>query len=372
MPEKRLKVLHVISDTNFGGAGRCLLTLLGRREYTEAVEASVACPGYGVLWEKLERTGVRLYPLPGGDKSFDPRQLPSLYSLVLRGQFDLVHTHASLTARLAARLVPGVRIVFTKHTLGGVGTRGRFSALAQRLLADRVICPSKAAMAEMESIGLDRYMLDLIYNGVEVEAIREAVAHERLRTSLTPGKTAPGPVIVSTGRLEPEKGHEYLIRAMPRVLKHYPSARLVIAGDGSLEPKLHDLARSLGIEQSVELAGFVNDIPALLARADLFVLPSLSEALGISLLEAMAAGVPSVASDTGGIPEIITPGVDGLLVPPGDSNKIAVAMLSLLGDRSLASLIGRRAFQTVSERFSAQSQALSTVESYVKAMRPGR
>jgi glycosyltransferase involved in cell wall biosynthesis len=360
MADTRIRVLHVITDSNFGGAGRYLVTLLNRPEYTDSVSAEIACPE-GLLWDRLSSMHVARNKLPGGDRSLDLGQLLPLISMIVRGRYDIVHTHASLTARIAARLVPGTRIVFTKHTMGGAGVEGGVYTTLQKLLTDRVICPSKAVLDQLVRSGLDPSLLDLVYNGVEIPDQPQAAP----RCVLVEGGAFR---ILSTGRLEKEKGHEYLIQAMPRVLRRYPAARLQIAGDGSLKSVLESLAQDTGVGKSVEFLGFREDISSLLQQADLFVLPSLAEALGISLLEAMAAGVPCVASDVGGIHEILIPGENGLIAPPRDADRLAVTILMALDDKELCSRLVESAKRTVRAKFSSRSQALGTVECYRKAM----
>lgn len=369
MPDSgRIRALHVISDSNFGGAGRYLLTLLGRPEYAAKVDAEVACPRTGVLGKMLRDSSVRTHTLPSSDRSLDPAQFLPLYGIVRRGKFDLVHTHASLVARIASRFVPGTKIVFTKHTMGGAGSRG-ITARLQPFLADRVICVSKAVLEELAHANVPRRMLDLIYNGVEIRNGRSASPAEQSLPPVPARAPGRGPIIVAAGRLEPEKGHRFLLQAMPRVLKHYPKAQLLIAGDGSLRAELKSLAYNLGLEKRASFLGFVEDIPGLLARANAFVMPSLEEALGISMLEAMAASVPVVASATGGVPEVIEPGFNGLLVPPGDADKISLSLLALFGEPGLAERLGENGRKTVASRFSAEEQAGGTVGCYLKALR---
>ena len=373
----KVRVLHVISDSNFGGAGRYLVTLLRAPEYAAVVDTEVACPRGSAVWKSLRDRGIKTHTLQGSEKSLDPGQFLPLVRIARRGRFDIVHTHASLIARVAARFVPGTKIVFTKHTMGGAGTTGIMAHL-QMLLADRVICVSKAVLGELARSGVPRGMLDLVYNGVEtgasagpagVGARAPSVAPRAVSRGASSQRRDVGPVIVTIGRLEPEKGHRFLVQAMPRVLKHHPGARLWIAGDGSLRVELEALAYQLGLERHVLFLGFVEDVPELLSRADVFVLPSLSEALGISLLEAMAASLPVVASAVGGVPEVIEPGFNGLLVPPGDADKIALSLLTLCGEPDLARRLGENARRTVSGRFSATQQAKGTVDCYMKALR---
>jgi glycosyltransferase involved in cell wall biosynthesis len=153
------------------------------------------------------------------------------------------------------------------------------------------------------------------------------------------------------GRLELEKGHPTLLEAWPLVLEACPSAYLLIVGEGSRLDALHDIARTQGIEHHVVFTGRRDDIPAVTAAFDVAVLPSYREAQGLTILEAMALSRPVVASNVGGIPEMIEDGVTGLLVPPQDPPALAGAIVRLLNDHQLADVLGRAGHDLVHDRF---------------------
>jgi glycosyltransferase involved in cell wall biosynthesis len=153
-------------------------------------------------------------------------------------------------------------------------------------------------------------------------------------------------------RLEPEKGHRHLIEAMPAILAGAPDTWLAVVGEGSSVGSLRELASALAVSDRVIFTGRREDVSALTADLTVAVLPSLREAQGISILEAMARRVPVVASDVGGIPEVITSGVDGVLVPPADPAALAAAVLELLGNEALRRRIGEAGYATVRDRFS--------------------
>jgi glycosyltransferase involved in cell wall biosynthesis len=154
-------------------------------------------------------------------------------------------------------------------------------------------------------------------------------------------------------RLEAEKGHRYLLEAWPEIVAQVPSAWLLAVGEGSALGVLRERAASL---PHVVFTGRREDISALTADLAVAVLPSLREAQGISILEAMARRVPVVASAVGGIPEVITSGVDGLLVPPADPAALAAAVTSVLCDPVLRSRLGEAGYRTVADRFSIDAQ----------------
>ena len=159
-------------------------------------------------------------------------------------------------------------------------------------------------------------------------------------------------------RLEPEKGQRHLIDAMPAILRAVPETWLAVVGEGSEADALQARAASLGPEVAARIVftGRRDDVSALTADLTLAVLPSLREAQGISLIEAMARGVPVVASAVGGIPEVVTDGVDGRLVPPGDPAALADAIVELLRDPALRHRLGEAGRRTVADRFSIDAQ----------------
>ena len=167
-----------------------------------------------------------------------------------------------------------------------------------------------------------------------------------------------GLLVGVVARLEREKGHRYLVEAMPRIVAASPKAWLVIVGDGSMEGELREQAAALPApaRERLVFTGRREDVAALTADLDVAVLPSLREAQGISLMEAMARRRPVVASAVGGIPEVVTDGADGLLVPAGDPDALAAAVTRLLADPALRRRLGEAGHRTVVERFSIDAQ----------------
>jgi glycosyltransferase involved in cell wall biosynthesis len=181
-------------------------------------------------------------------------------------------------------------------------------------------------------------------------------------------------VLGAVGSLYPVKGHRYLIEAAARLAPLYPGLHVVIAGSGGEEQRLRDLARDLGVAERVHLLGRRNDIPDLLKAFDMFVLPSESEAHPLSLCEAMATGLPSVASDVGGVPEVIENGRSGLLVPPGDIDALAKAVKDLIESRDLRERLGTQARERVRQEYSTERmlERYSDLYEEVLAKRAGK
>jgi glycosyltransferase involved in cell wall biosynthesis len=172
------------------------------------------------------------------------------------------------------------------------------------------------------------------------------------------------PIIGSLGRLAPQKGLQYLLRAAPEVLRENPTALFVFAGDGPERQALEAEANSLGVGDSVLFLGVQDDVPGLLAAIDVLAMPSLSEGMPMALLEAMACGKAVVASRVGAIPKVIEHRVNGWMIESGDVDGLAEGLKEILGCEDLRRRLGCAARQTIESRFSAETMARSYVEIY--------
>lgn len=376
-----MKVLHVITDTNFGGAGRYLTYLLSQSAF-DGIDVSVACPD-GELGKRLDAMGIRRIAISGRDVSHSPRLTRELYSLLGRERPDIVHTHSSLSGRIAARL-RRIPVVYTKHgqTPGGgrTGTSsGRnplvraLNRIAARALSDKIIAVSGRVRDELVDSGIDPRMVVAIPNGIDLSPYKK---DEKVRRADCAGSTdiedvRLGPdgerrriLIGSLARLSREKGIDVMLDAAKLVLASDPSVRFVIGGTGPLEDKIRCKIWDLRLEPYVKMVGFVEDVPGFLSKLDLFVLPSDSEGIGLAVMEAMAAGLPVVATEVGGVPEVVSDGQTGLLVPPRQPKLLAQAIVRLLVDPDLAKSMGIAGQDRVGALFDAKVMAEKTVAVY--------
>jgi len=371
-----LRVLHIISDTNIGGAGRHLLTFL--EHYDRArLAVRVLCPPASLLLEQCAAAGVDTYTSSylTGDRSFGWRGLSGLFrdvnAIVKDCRIDLVHTHASFSGRLAARAAGVTRIVYTKHRMDWDAPRGwikkRAIALLNRLTSRRVIAVSRAVKEDLIQNGVPEGKITLIYNGIDINKYREQARSSDLKSRLGIGANR---VVGMVARLEPEKGHQYYLEAAARVLDKLGDVFFVVVGTGSLASGLKDTARRLGISEHVLFTGYQDDVAQFVAMMDVVVVPSLTEAFGISMIEGMCLGKPCVASAVGGLVEIA--GQDGraaFLVPPGDAEAIAGKVVFLLENPDIARTMGLRAAEEVEKRFSAEKMADEITSLYYEMMR---
>jgi glycosyltransferase involved in cell wall biosynthesis len=210
----------------------------------------------------------------------------------------------------------------------------------------RFVAVSQAVRAGLIANGVRSDQISVIPNGVDPARLREAASAEPPPT-LRPAAARVG----SVGRLERVKGTEYFLRAAARLAADHPDVRYVVAGTGSCERELRELAVDLGIAHLVEFLGYVGAAPPLIASLDIVIVPSLSEASGLTAMEAMALGVPVVASFAGGLSEVVENGRTGLLVPPADAEAIARAVARLLDNPELGRRLAAEGERHVAKRF---------------------
>ena len=278
---------------------------------------------------------------------------------------DLVHAHLEFASVLTSvfRRTLGVPVVVTLHTLhkparfSRAGARYRTMNEVAGRLADRVVCLTEEARRLAEAELPRRARLEVIANGVDLAPFRPQPDFDRAAARRSLGTPDAAPLIVCAAVLRRPKGIDRLIEAMPAVLRDLPAARLAIVGDGSERAALAAQVERLGLCGAVRLTGFRRDIPDVMRAADLFVLPTLDDALPTVVVEAMAAGLPVVASRVGGLPDMIEDGRDGILVRPGEPAALADAILRLLRDKDLAAALGAAARRRAEADFSLEGQA---------------
>jgi glycosyltransferase involved in cell wall biosynthesis len=329
-------VVQYIDTAVVGGAERALLILLGgldRREWRPVLFHHGEA-GLVPLIEEARRLGVASRALP---RSAGRVRRVRQFMRALREERPAVfHAHLSwpLACRsglLAAAVARTPAIVATAHLFIHIASRR--GIYLQRLIStcvDRYIAVSaEVARGLRENFGIADGQIEVVHNAIPIARFDRS-APQGLRAALTRG--AERPIVLTPARLHPQKGHDVLLDAIRGV----PEATFVLAGDGPLRGPLEARARALGIADRVVFLGERDDVPDLLAAADLFVLPSLWEGLPLSLLEAMAAEKPVIATAIGGTDEAVSDGRTGLLVPPSDPVALAEAIRRLLRDPDLA------------------------------------
>lgn len=226
---------------------------------------------------------------------------------------------------------------------------------------DRFICASAAIGRILEHDGVDPARIVTVHEGVDLAHVAAAPPVSIHETFWLPHGA---PVVLNVAALVPHKGQRYLIDAFAQVVRQVPDARLVILGQGELHDSLAAQVRHLALEKHVLLPGFRTDVLSLLKTADLFVMSSVMEGLGTSLLDAMACARPIVATEAGGIPEVVVDGETGLLVPPRDAAALADALVAVLRDQDLARRFGTAGYEHVHRRFTVERMVAETARVY--------
>jgi glycosyltransferase involved in cell wall biosynthesis len=348
-----VKVVHVSFGLDVGGQEKLLVEFARHTDPERFDLRFVSLGSRGRLAEDIEAMGWPVTTL-GALSGLRPGLIVKLALLFRRWRPAVVHTHDQRSlfyAAPAARLTRVPRVVHTCHGRD-VRATSRQVATARQLsrLVDWYVCVSQELRAQSREVGITGPRVCTILNGIDLD-----------RFPYT-GPCPQGPV-VTVARLSPEKDVANLVRATAIAAREEDDLRVEVAGGGSCLEELKGLAAELGVAERVTFLGEVRDVPALLGRARMFVLPSLSEGIPLTVLEAMARGLPVVATRVGGLHEVVADGVTGLLVPPADPAALAGAMVELYNDRyrrDRAGCAGRRRVEECFDvrRMLAQYEAL--------------
>jgi len=294
-----------------------------------------------------------------------------LFNYIRKHRPDIIHTQletSDILGSLGAKLL-GIPSISTVHTLDVPSSRMkkywrnllRWNCL--KLIAKRVIVVSEFTRQHYIGLGFNKKKLLTIYNGIDLNQFIQKEITRPCKKEIF-GLPDDSVVITTVAVLRELKGLQYMLYAIPGLMAKIPNLYYAIVGDGDYRETLENLARSLGISDRVVFMSHRTDIPKILAASNLFVYPTLKDALPTALLEAMAAGVPIVASKIGGVPEIIENDVSGLLVPPASPSSFTEACLRLLCNPDLANRLTTAARDTINQRFDIRHQAASIFTFY--------
>lgn len=365
----RLRVLVVSDEMEVGGSQRQIVHLL-RGLQQRGVETGLLYfrkPSF--LLDPLQAVGI---PVQRIDKrgALDPLFVARMLRFLRRGRFDVVHCFsitAEMWVRVVLHAVPRTRMVSSVRglDLGFAAWHWRIKRWIVR--GSAAVISNSAAGADLlvERTGVDRTAIDVVPNAVESPAPGDAAARAGLRASLRGAGRRP--VAICVGRLIEGKGVDRILHAMAGA-QAPADAVLWVVGDGPARAGLEALSGSLGLGERVLFLGERDDVPALMQAADLLVSASRGEGLSNVILEAMAAGLPVLATAVGGTPEVVEDGVSGCLVAPDAPDHLARALAELLPDEVLRARLAAGARRVIERRFAAGAMVDGTLAVYRRCL----
>ena len=358
----RYNILLIDSSLKIYGGQRSLISIIKGID-RERFRPFLACPAGSEIIPKID-TGVKIFPLQAASKSAKKDQntiVDALSSLsdsirlikhIQSNRIDLVHAQtykAALISVLPCKLTQTPLIWHDRMPK----PHGIFDDILIRSV-DIIVAISKAvAKARLSNIETDK--LKIIYNGIEISKFNFQVDKKRWiqKFNLRDDDFLIGMV----GRISEDKGQEYLIQATSKIVTNFPRAKILIVGDcfrpedKEYEAYLYKLTKNLDLEEHVLFTGYIDNVLEVMSIFDISVTPSLNEPFGRVVVEAMGLGIPVIATNTGGIPEIIEDGISGILVPPKDPDSLSQALLDLISDEEKRKQIGEMGYKRFREHF---------------------
>ena len=338
LPVPVQRILHFAQDSDTSGFFPQLARWHDRSRYQ--MFFATLNPMAGWLQEYMESQGVECFSCNSRRRAEYPIGLVRLARWLRRNRIDILHTHlfepsvigllAGVVARTRTRVL--TRHYSDYHTRINKKWHVRLDQLGTRLSHNVIAVSEHTADHMIEAENAPREKIHTVMNGIDFDRVKLSSpdARARIRREFA---AEDSHLLLIVARLHPEKGHSYLFKALPEIRRRARKpVRLLVAGVGTFDAAYREEVHALGCDDMVSFVGFRKDSPDLMAAADLLILPSVAEAFGLVLAEAIYLGTPVVATQVGGIPEIISDGVDGILVPPADSLALANAIVDLLDD----------------------------------------
>lgn len=343
---RKIKVLYIFNHLRYGGAEVGLLTTLKNLKRNSFDWTVVSLEKKGAIGEEIERLGAKVIYLNSEARLFNLFLVKKIVEILNKEKPDIVHTslfYANFFGRIASLFKASPVVIAEERSM--YTEKRVYHVIIDRVLSyftDKIIVCSNSVLnftVKQERIKKDKFCL--LYNAVDAERFDIPQTKEELRREY--GFQEEQFIIGTVGSLIPKKGHRFLLEAMYEVCKDIPAFKLLVIGEGECEKELRDLVKSRNMGDKVEFLGARKDVPQFMKMMDIFVLASLQEGFPRTLIEAMYAGLPVIASNISGIPEIISHRENGFLIPPGDPAAIRDSALALYRDSKLLLKMGANA-----------------------------
>ena len=362
-----MKILHINTEKTWRGGEQQLLYLirgLKKRDITSHLVCQPASPLEG----KVRAEQITTFPLEMHSE-IDLRAAYKIRKLINTYHYDIIHSHTSHAHTIAffAALGTKSRLLVSRRVDLSIFRHSflRLSSIKYRFMADHYIAISKKIKDVMVADGIPGKCISVAHSGIDLERFA-ASSMEHLIPEFK--LTKNDPIIVNIAHLAGHKGQIHLIKAVPLVLAKIPNARFFIVGGGKLLAELQALASSLDINRNLTFTGFRDDVGAFYQLADIVVMSSIQEGLGTAIIDALALAKPVIATDAGGIPEIIENGVTGTLVPPADPQALADGIIKYLTDPKQAEQIGILGQKKVREHFCMDTMVEKNIDVYTQLL----
>ena len=358
-----MKILHLNTEKTWrGGEQQTLYLLQVLKE--RGVFCHLVCQPDSPMAQKAREAGLTVFPISMHGE-VDPRACYRIRNLIKTFHYDILHSHTSHAHTLAFFASIGYRVcrLVTRRVDFSIFRHSflRLSGIKYRRMADYYIAISRKIKEVMVADGVSAERISVVHSGVDLKRF-ESVTDEHLiqEFNIKPDEK----VVINVAHLAGHKGQQFLVRAIPRVVEKFPGVRFFIVGKGELLAELKALAVSLGIVRELVFTGFRSDVGAFYKIADLFVMSSVQEGLGTAVLDALAEGKAVVATDCGGIPEIIHDGETGRLVEPANPEALARGIIDVLRHPEQAGRMADRGRALVQNQFSIETMAENNLAVY--------
>lgn len=356
---KSVPIIYVALSLDIGGLERIIVDLVKKLDKNKFKPIVCCLCKKGVLANEIEKFGIDVIELEK-KRGIDYYATIKLARILREKRIQIIHSHninAHIHSFLAAKIANTPIIITTKHG-AGLPFKNSLSKMlwtkSINLFTDRIVTVSEDIKNILLNDGnINPNKITTIINGINIENYSREIDTRKKKREI--GISDEDLIIGNVARLSREKGHNILLEAFSIVLKEVSNARLVLVGDGPLRKNLEDKAKELGIINKINFLGFRHDINELLKIFDVFVLPSITEGISLALLEAMSAGLPIVATNVGGNPEIVIDGQTGLLVPPNDPYSMSKAILKVMDDKNFAKQMGLAGKALAQKQFSIEA-----------------
>lgn len=358
-----MKILHINTERTWRGGEQQTLYLL-RSLIDRHISCHLVCQAESPMAQKALEAGVEVFPIAMRGEVDLPASL-RIRKLITRHGYDIVHSHTSHAHTLAFFASLGCRTcrLVTRRVDFSI-FRNRFlpiNGIKYRFMADYYIAISHQIKQVMVNDGIAAERIFVAHSGIDLQRFaRVAGNHLVDEFNLKPAER----VVINVAHLAGHKGQKYLVGAIPHVLAAIPNVRFFIIGKGELMSELQALSVSLGIGHALTFTGFRNDVGAFYKIADLFVMSSVQEGLGTAILDALALGIPVVAANAGGIPEVIKDGETGRLVEAANPQALAKGIIEMLANVDQARAMARRGQDNVKAEFSIDAMVENNLAVY--------